>query len=81
MRIVLTMAHLTHDPLRNDDEDLAMLCQWCHLNYDRNQHKQTRQVRKDAGRPLLGCLFIDRYPSTADTAVRSALIASSAGVA
>lgn len=81
VRIVLTMAHLTHDPLRNDDSDLGMLCQWCHLNYDRHQHKETRQARKDAARPLLGCLFIDRYSATADAAVRSALIASAAGVA
>jgi hypothetical protein len=81
LRIVLTMAHLTHDPLRNDDEDLAMLCQWCHLNYDRHQHKETRQAHKDAARPLLECLFIDRYPSSADTAVQSALLESTAGVA
>jgi hypothetical protein len=53
IRVVLTMAHLTHDPLENDDADLAMLCQWCHLNYDRLHHKDTRSERKDAARPLL----------------------------
>jgi hypothetical protein len=53
VRIILTMAHLTHDPLRNDDADLAMLCQWCHLNYDKMQHRETRCNRKDAARPLL----------------------------
>ena len=53
VRIILTMAHLTHDPLRNDDADLAMFCQWCHLNYDKMQHRETRCNRKDAARPLL----------------------------
>jgi hypothetical protein len=53
IRVVLTMAHLAHDPLRNDDEDLAMLCQWCHLNWDKVHHKETRSARKDAARPLL----------------------------
>jgi heterodisulfide reductase subunit B len=53
IRVVLTMAHLTHDPLRNEDSDLAMLCQWCHLNYDKLQHRETRCNRKDAARPLL----------------------------
>lgn len=54
--IVLTMAHLTHDPLRNDDADLSMLCQWCHLNYDRQQHRETRLIRQDARRPLLALM-------------------------
>ena len=53
IRVVLTMAHLTHDPLANDDADLAMLCQWCHLNYDKLHHKDTRAAHKDAARPLL----------------------------
>ena len=57
--IVLTMAHLTHDPLRNDDADLAMLCQWCHLHYDRNQHRETRVTRKDAARPLLASAGVE----------------------
>jgi hypothetical protein len=32
------------------------LCQWCHLNYDKLQHKQTRRARKDRCRPLLSGL-------------------------
>jgi len=51
--VILTMAHLTHDPLDNDDADLAMLCQWCHLNYDKVHHRDTRCERKDRARPLL----------------------------
>jgi hypothetical protein len=34
-RVILTVAHLDHDILNNDDENLAALCQRCHLNYDR----------------------------------------------
>jgi hypothetical protein len=52
-RIVLTVAHLDHNPRHNQDENRAALCQWCHLNYDKLHHKETRSVRKDAARPLL----------------------------
>ncbi len=37
--IVLTIAHLDHDPTNNADENLAALCQRCHLRHDRGQHK------------------------------------------
>ena len=53
VRIVLTVAHLNHDPADNRDENLMALCQWCHLHHDRSHHKDTRCVRKDARRPLL----------------------------
>jgi hypothetical protein len=59
IRVVLTMAHLTHDPLRNDDADLAMLCQWCHLNFDKVHHAETRALRKDAARPLLADVGVE----------------------
>jgi hypothetical protein len=51
--IVLTTAHLDHDPANNADDNLKLLCQWCHLNYDGPHHKYSRSVRKDRGRPLL----------------------------
>ena len=51
--IVLTVAHLNHDPSDNRDENLKALCQWCHLNYDKEHHKESRSIRKDASRPLL----------------------------
>lgn len=53
IRVVLTVAHLNHDPADNRDENLAALCQWCHLHHDRSHHKDTRAGRKDAARPLL----------------------------
>lgn len=36
--IVLTIAHLNHDPTDNRDENLRALCQWCHLDHDRRFH-------------------------------------------
>jgi hypothetical protein len=55
-KIVLTIAHLNHDPSDNRDENLAALCQWCHNHHDvefrQANARKTRVTRKDAGRPL-----------------------------
>jgi len=51
--IILTTAHLDHNPANNADDNLRLLCQWCHLHYDGPHHKYSRCVRKDRGRPLL----------------------------
>jgi len=53
IRVVLTIAHLNHVAGDDRDENLRALCQWCHLNYDRQFHRDTRAARKDAARPLL----------------------------
>jgi hypothetical protein len=53
VRIVLTIAHLNHEAGDDRDENLKALCQWCHLNYDKLHHRETRSTRKDAARPLL----------------------------
>ena len=53
VRIVLTIAHLNHNPSDNRDENLAALCQWCHLAHDKDHHAETRATRKDQARPLL----------------------------
>ncbi len=53
IRVVLTLAHLDHNPTNNADSNLKFLCQWCHLNYDKIHHRETRSTRKDSGRPLL----------------------------
>lgn len=52
--IVLTVAHLNHTPGDDRPENLKALCQWCHLNYDKDHHRESRAARKDATRPLLG---------------------------
>ena len=41
-RIVLTTAHLDHTPENCSDDNLASLCQRCHLNYDREIHIRNR---------------------------------------
>lgn len=60
--IVLTIAHLNHVAGDDRDENLQALCQYCHLTNDAMQHarnaRRTRQVRKDAARPLLRLLEV-----------------------
>lgn len=63
VKIILTVAHLgtphaegspgdKHDKMDCRDENLAALCQRCHLNYDRDEHKAnaaaTRLRKKQA---------------------------------
>jgi len=49
IKIVLTVAHLDHNPENNEAENLKALCQKCHLNYDKKQHLKTRQKNKLKG--------------------------------
>lgn len=42
--IVLTIAHLDHNPENNDPANLRALCQRCHLRYDAEHHAQTRRA-------------------------------------
>lgn len=37
--IVLTISHLNHDTTDNRMENLAALCQRCHINHDKDYHK------------------------------------------
>jgi hypothetical protein len=53
IRVQLHVAHLNHTPGDDRDENLKLLCQWCHFHYDKHHHQQTRAQRKDARRPLL----------------------------
>lgn len=45
VRIVLTVAHLDHQPENNDPSNLKALCQRCHFAYDRQQHAKTRRSK------------------------------------
>ena len=42
VRIILTIAHLDHEPEHCDPENLRALCQRCHNRYDAEHRKQTR---------------------------------------
>jgi len=52
-RIVLTTAHLDHNPANCESANLAVLCQACHLQHDRPHHALVRGKRKDRDRPIL----------------------------
>jgi hypothetical protein len=48
VRVILTVAHLDRDPGNNQLDNLAHLCQRCHLNHDRPQHVyNARRTRAD----------------------------------
>ena len=37
--VVLTVAHLDHDPPNCADDNLEAMCQRCHLRYDAHHHR------------------------------------------
>lgn len=45
-RVVLTCAHLDHDPQNCDEANLAAWCQLHHNRYDREHRRQTRRARR-----------------------------------
>lgn len=47
--IVLTVAHLDHNPANCDDKNLAALCQKCHNSYDAPHRAITRKRNKYSG--------------------------------
>lgn len=49
-KIVLTVAHLNHDVTDNRPENLRALCQKCHLDYDKEHHRETRKKNQEAAK-------------------------------
>jgi hypothetical protein len=47
-KVVLTTAHLDHQPENCDPANLRAMCQGCHLHYDRDHHAETRAATKAA---------------------------------
>ena len=47
VRCVLTTAHLDRNPGNDALDNLAALCQRCHLVYDAAQHRQNARLRRD----------------------------------
>ena len=43
--VVLTVAHLDHDPTNCADNNLKAMCQRCHLRYDVEHHVTGRRAR------------------------------------
>lgn len=46
-KIILTTAHLNHDPRDNHEENLAALCQKCHLAHDLLHHLASRRINRE----------------------------------
>lgn len=47
-KIVLTTAHLDHDPTNNDEaNNLRALCQRCHLDWDLKHHLASRRMNRE----------------------------------
>ena len=56
-RVILTTAHLDHNPANNADHNLAALCQRCHNTYDApkraaNRNRRARQAAGQLDLPL-----------------------------
>lgn len=47
--VVLTTAHLNHQPEDCDPANLRAMCAGCHLHYDREHHAQTRAETRRTG--------------------------------
>jgi hypothetical protein len=45
-KVILTVGHLDHNPENNDLKNLQAMCQRCHLNHDKNEHRQSRFFSK-----------------------------------
>lgn len=54
--VVLTTAHLEHEPECDDPERLKAMCQYCHLNYDKEHHAQSVYMNRREGKAI-GELF------------------------
>lgn len=49
-RIVLTVAHLDHDPRNCEESNLLAMCQACHLRYDHKLHMRNAAATRDRKR-------------------------------
>lgn len=49
VRVVLTTAHLDHNPENCGDDNLKAMCQKCHNSYDRSHRDQTIRESKNVG--------------------------------
>lgn len=57
-RVVLTVAHIDHDKNNNRFNNLAALCQRCHLGHDIKQHAANRTYGRNWKGKHQGKLFI-----------------------
>lgn len=66
IQVVLTVAHLDHNPQNNHRRNLRAMCQLCHLRLDRDRHAEnaakTRAKRKSAAQAPQFELFEEATP-------------------
>ena len=53
IRVVLTVAHLDHQPENCDESNLKAMCQKCHNNYDKAHRKETIHKSRTVGQMSL----------------------------
>ncbi|WP_301373544.1 hypothetical protein [Streptomyces xanthophaeus] len=58
-KVVLTTAHLDHQPENCDEANLRAMCQGCHLHYDRQHHAETRAATRRAAAEAVGQLTLE----------------------
>ena len=46
VEVVLTIAHLDHNPTHNEDSNLRAYCQQCHNRHDAQHRAETRRAKK-----------------------------------
>lgn len=51
-RVILTVAHLDHQPENNDPANLRAMCQRCHNRYDGPMRRAGKKARDRAGRAI-----------------------------
>lgn len=59
VRIVLTVAHLDHDPRNCDPANLRAWCQRCHLAYDAELHRRNAAATRRRKRLAAGQLGLE----------------------
>lgn len=50
--VILTTAHLDHQPENCSDSNLKSMCQACHLHYDRTHHAETAYMTRRRGKAI-----------------------------
>jgi 5-methylcytosine-specific restriction endonuclease McrA len=56
-KVILTVAHLDHNPQNCADENLKALCQKCHLTYDAKHHAENARKTRDKKYGILSLEF------------------------
>lgn len=57
--VILSTAHLDHQPENCDPANLRAMCQGCHLHYDRQHHRQTAAATRRAAITAAGQLTLE----------------------